>query len=398
MGQMIFTVDKICGYIKNIFESESLLQNISISGEVSGYGESGGNAYFVLKGKESQINCVYFATDIRKYLPRNGDNCILNGSVTYYKKGGKISFYVTNIMPYGQGLSYLKFLELKDKLEKEGVFSEIHKKPLPEFIQKIAVVTSKSGAVIHDIIKIATKKFPSADIILYSVKVQGEGAEKDIAEGIKITDNYGADVIIVARGGGSAEDLSPFNTEIVARAVYNSKTPIISAVGHETDYTLCDLAADKRAATPTESAEIALEGSLRLTSEIQDKLSSINMTVSAKYNSAYNHINLHIKNIFDKISGLTDLYTTDLKYTAKSIYEKAQSLYKDYFNCIFNITEKINAQSPLKLLQKGYAVVTDTNKKAVKSIKDLNNGQQIYITLIDGEAAAEIKNIKERLK
>lgn len=395
--QMIFTVDKICGYIKNILDSETLLQDIEIKGEVSNYSESNSNAYFVLKGKDSQISCVFFATDLRKFLPKNGDNCIVKGTVNFYKKGGKINFYVKDIRPSGQGDSYLKFLQLKDKLQKQGLFLDSHKTTLPDFVNKIGVITSRSGAVIHDIIETATKKYPSINIALYSVKVQGESSAKEIAEGIKVMENTNADVIIVARGGGSNEDLSAYNTEIVAKAVYNCKKPIVSAVGHETDYTLCDLTADVRVATPTAAAEITVQNALILKDKIKNTINNINNLVISKFNNSHYQLKNTLNNMFSNINVLLENYSMDLKYKLNNINYKTEKIFNNKFNNVNNTISKIDALSPLKVLQRGFSVITDNKNNALKNVKNLSIGQNVNIIMQDGKAEAEIKNIKERL-
>jgi exodeoxyribonuclease VII large subunit len=395
MQEMIFTVDKICGYVKNIFDNESLLHDIRISGEISDYGESGGNAYFVLKGSQSQLNCVYFAPDLRAFIPKDGEKCIVKGSVTFYKKGGKISFYVTDIMPYGQGLSYIKFLELKDRLEKEGVFDAAHKIPLPEFISRIGVVTSRSGAVIHDIINVASKKYSGIDIVLYSVKVQGAGAEKEIAEGLRTLDKSGVDVIIVARGGGSAEDLSAFNTETVAKAVYNCRTCIVSAVGHETDYTLCDIAADVRAATPTEAAEITTPDAKMLSDNIYLLMSQIEKRTAAIYSGAYDCLNSQIKSISSVMGAKIDKSLSEIKYRLFEISNRAEGIFRENTGLFNALAERINALSPLKVLQRGYSYITDQSGNTVKSVAALKPMQLVNITFKDGKAIAEIKKINE---
>ena len=394
MSELIFTVDKISGYIKNIFENESMLQGIQISGEVSGYSETNSNAYFVLKGKESQLNCVYFATDLRKYVPKNGDNCILKGSVTYYKKGGKISVYVTDMRPQGQGDSYLSLLQLKDKLEKEGIFEQKHKKDLPFFVSKLGVVTSKTGAVIHDIIKVATKKYKGIDILLYSVKVQGTQSAKEVAEGIAIMDKANVDVIIVARGGGSAEDLSPYNTETVARAVFGCKTPVISAVGHETDFTLCDLAADLRASTPTLAADIAVQDANSLAAKINDTVININKSVVNRFNNAHNGVKNTLKNMFNNVDSLIERYISDIKFKAFDINFKTEKKYTQSENQIYNLISQLDAKSPVKLLKRGFSMVTDDKGNAINSALMLKQGQTVGITMADGNVEAEIKKIK----
>jgi exodeoxyribonuclease VII large subunit len=399
MREMIFTVDKISDYIKNIFDAESLLKNIQIRGEISSYGESGGNAYFILKGKTSQIPCVYFGVALREYIPSDGDNCIVSGSVSYYKKGGKVTFNVTNIMPDGMGDSYIKFLQLKDKLEKSGVFDPAVKKPLPFFVSKLGVVTSKSGAVIHDIMSVAEKKYKGVEIFLYSSAVQGKNSEFEVERGIETLDKAGVDAIIVARGGGSAEDLMPFNTERVAMAVYRCKTPLISAVGHQTDYTLCDLAADVRAATPTAAAEMVLPDAKRLAKMISDTAARISESVEYKFEEAFAEVKSAVKDISHNVYKKTRDYAYFIKFTLKDISFKAHGNYLRCENLLSSRVAALDEKNPLKLLKKGYSVVTDDGGNVVGSVKNLKQEQILSVSMYDGDVKAQVKEIvfKERL-
>ena len=252
----MISVTQFSNYVKQIFNSEELLHNISIYGEVSGFNITRGTAYFNLKDSESLLPCVRFSVDELSYIPKEGDMVVVVGSPNYYTKGGRFSFVVREIKAYGLGLLYQQFLEMKQKLEKEGLFDDKNKKAIPKNIQKIGVVTSETGAVIQDIIDISHRRNPNLNILLYPAKVQGIGAEQTICAGLSSLDETDVDVIIIARGGGSLEDLSPFNTEVVARAIFGTKKPVISAVGHETDFTIADFVADLRAPTPSAAAEI----------------------------------------------------------------------------------------------------------------------------------------------
>lgn len=394
MQELIFTVEKIAGYIKNIFENEQLLQDILIKGEVSNYSETGGNAYFVLKGGDAQINCVYFATDLRNFIPKNGDMCIAKGSVSYYKKGGKVSFNVTNMRPAGAGDNYVKFLQLKDKLDKEGIFDAKNKIGLPYFVGKLGVVTSRTGAVIHDIIKIAVEKYKGIDIVLYSVKVQGLSAEKDIAQGISIMDRQGVDVIIVARGGGSAEDLQAYNTETVARAVYECKTPIISAVGHETDYTLCDMAADVRAATPTAAAELAVANADYMEQFLTVSLESIYKSTVDRFNRSLYNVKNSCKSMVNSISGNISTAMAETKYKILENCHIIENRFNSAENIFNNLLSSVDAKNPLKLLKSGYAVITDEKGSTVKLAVDLTAKQNINVFFSDGRVLAEVKDVK----
>ena len=285
MSESYLSVAQLNTYIKNIFEAEVMLQNICVYGEVSSYNISNGIAYFNLKDESGLLSCVLFgATNFES--PKIGDMILVRGSMSYYARGGKLSFNAYSIMPYGKGLLYEKFLKLKNDLEKLGWFDPSIKKSIPDRIRRIGVVTSPTGAVIRDIIDVTHRRNDTIDIVLFPVKVQGVGAENEIARGIDFFSNYqDVDVVIVARGGGSMEDLEPFNTEIVATATHNCKKPIVSAVGHETDFTLCDFVADCRASTPSVAAELSTQNIQGVIDDIKSRFNSQKFFISSIINN-----------------------------------------------------------------------------------------------------------------
>ena len=248
------SVSEVNATIKACVDSP-IFKGLEVFGEISGFKFSGPHAYFTLKDKESQLSCVCFYA-AKTYNPKDGESVICKGSVDYYVKGGRLSLQVSSIQPVGKGLLFLEFERLKAKLLEEGLFDAAHKKPIPKFAKRVLVVTSKTGAVIRDIVTTVRRKNPIIDIVVKDVRVQGEGAGKEIAKVLERVDNLGYDVIIIARGGGSLEDLAPFYDEQLVRTVYKMKTPVVSAVGHETDFSLCDFVADARAATPTAAGEL----------------------------------------------------------------------------------------------------------------------------------------------
>ena len=253
------SVTKFNSIVRDIFNSEELLHNIQIVGEVFGVSRAKSAVYFSLKDEESSLPCVTFNSFLFENV-KEGDLVTITGSPNFYVKGGRFNFVTYNITLAGQGLLYQRFVELKNKLEREGLFSAEHKKLMPHKIKRIGVVTSKDGAVIEDIKNVAWRRNPSVEIVLYPCKVQGIGAEKEIVDGINFFSNYDkVDAVIVARGGGSLEDLSAYNTEMVARAVFNSNKFLVSAVGHEVDFTIIDFVSDLRAPTPSAAAELLTE-------------------------------------------------------------------------------------------------------------------------------------------
>ena len=269
MGLRTLSVTEVSNYVANVFEAEEMLHDISVRGEVSGFQIKSGIAYFSLKDSNCIISCIAFGAEKFGEI-KNGDDVLAVGTVRYYAKGGRLNFNVYKLEPYGMGDIYKQFLLLKEKLEKEGLFDIKHKKPLPENIKTIGVVSSSTGAVIHDIIDVSTRRNPSINIKLFPAKVQGEGADLTIIDGLEYFENTDVEVVIVARGGGSYEDLQPFNSEALARKVYECNKVIVSAVGHETDYTIIDFVADLRAPTPSAAAEIVTQDVLVLRQNIEN--------------------------------------------------------------------------------------------------------------------------------
>ena len=365
------TVSQYNQYIKQIFEAEELLHNINIVGEVFGISTSRNVVYFSLKDEASAISCVCFYADLFEQI-KEGDKVVVTGSPNYYMKSGKLSFNVTKIEKEGQGDLFKRFMELKEQLEKEGLFSEEHKKAMPKEIKRIAVITSKEGAVIHDIINVSTRRDPSVDILYYPVKVQGNGAENEIASAINKLSTYDKiDVIVVARGGGSLEDLWAYNTEIVARATYNCEKPIVSAVGHETDFTIIDFVSDLRAPTPSAAAELLTVEKETRKSKVKNLLRNFVSAVTLRYENIYRDNEARMKelvlisqayiqskeyelglldNAFKQLDPLAILkfsyFNTLLFYLSKFVFELKNltlnffHLFKTDFNKFFSFFEK----------------------------------------------------------
>ena len=259
-----------------------LFQGLEVFGEVSGASEKAGHLYFTLKDETAAISCICFGV-ARTYRPRSGESVVLRGRLDYYEKNGKLSFIANTILPVGEGALALKFERLKKQLEAEGLFDPAHKKPIPEYASEVLVLTSRSGAVIRDIVTTVRRKNPVIDITLRDVRVQGEGAAHELVRALERVDKLGYDVIIIARGGGSLEDLAPFYDEELVRAVYAMRTPVVSAIGHETDFSLLDLVADARAATPTAAAELVAYDYYSLVRELRDTTARLKRSVGQAY-------------------------------------------------------------------------------------------------------------------
>lgn len=371
MERQPISVSNLAEYIKRIFDAETLLYNIEVIGEISSFGLSNGNAFFTIKDDKALLNCVLFGI-CGGYQPKVGEKVVVMGTPKYYVKGGKLNFNAISIKPFGEGDIFKRFLELKNRLEKEGLFDVAHKKTMPSKIERIGVVTSETGAVIHDIINIARRRNASQDIVLYPIKVQGIGADKEIANGIDFFSNYAnVDAVIVGRGGGSDEDLQCFNSEIVARAVYNCKKFIVSAVGHETDTTLCDYSADLRAPTPSAAAELLTRDRSDQKSKLKLLMQNIQNGMQYKLVSSSN--NLHA--LMDNINNEMQNY----------LFKKQKQ-----FDLLGEMLKNCN---PKAILNKGYAKI-ESNGQSIASANRLSVGQDVNIYFADGMAIAGVKEVK----
>ena len=389
-----FSVKEISNYIKQVIDAEAVWNNILVMGEVSSYNVTRGIAYFNIKDEDSLLSCVLFNAE--KYGPvKIGDKVLLRGSVKYYVKGGRLSFNAISLQQYGQGELYQKFLQLKEKLTNEGLFDESHKKPLPQDIKRVGVVTSRTGAVIRDIINVSTRRNPMIDIVLYNAQVQGVCAVEQIIEGIKFFDQYDpVDVIVVARGGGSIEDLQPFNEEAVARAVYECNKPLVSAVGHETDFTIIDFVADLRAPTPSAAAELVTTDMSGVVAKLKNALAGLtyeeNKRLDMYYTNTTNRV-LKLKNTLDlelnQHNNTLMHYKQNMNVLIDNVLQ--ENAYKMALN--LNTLDKLN---PLAILKKGYSQLLKDGK-SVSTTADLNVGDDIDLRLYKGEAKARILEIKE---
>ena len=389
------TVTDLNKYIKSKIDSDEMLNNVLVKGEISNFkNHYTGHMYFTLKDENSLIKCVMFKTYTThlSFMPKDGMKVIILGSVSVFERDGVYQVYAKAMKQDGLGSLYEAYEKLKAKLSGEGLFDESHKKKIPFMPKTIGVLTSNTGAVIRDIINVSTRRNPNVHIRLYPVPVQGAGAAEKIAEGIEFMNrNNLADVLIIGRGGGSLEDLWPFNEEIVARAIYNSKIPIISAVGHETDFTIADFVADLRAPTPSAAAELAV-------ANIDDVKSTLFLYNTRYKNALKKKLQLMrlsyekcmarqaFKNPTQKIN--EQYIVIDMK--VKAMQNKIQLKLKEERTKFIKQVSKLDTLSPLKTLARGYSIVTDSSNKIIKSVKDLKEDQNINIRLADGEKQAKI--------
>ncbi len=361
------SVTKFNSYIKNIFDNEELLHNISVVGEIFGVSVSRNVIYFSLKDENATLSAVCFYPNLAEEITE-GAQVVVTGSPNFYVKGGRLSFNVVRVEKVGQGKLYEEFLKLKEKLEKEGLFEASHKKEIPKHIKRIGVVTSKEGAVIQDIKNVAWRRNPSVDIVLFNTRVQGLNAENEIAHAITLMGEYeNIDVIVVARGGGSLEDLRAYNTEIVARATYNCPKPIISAVGHETDFTIIDFVSDLRAPTPSAAAELltfnVVDKKCQL-SAAKEELIRAGLIIIEKYKQETLYHSYKIENFLEKKIVEESAKTEKLKEKLIGRTEGALEQKAFEMGLLENSLVKAN---PLEIINKGYAKIEQENKSILKA-------------------------------
>lgn len=395
--EQIFSVSQINSYIKNMFVKDYVLNRIYMKGEVSNCKyHTSGHIYFTLKDKTGQMACVMFAgqrTGLTFQL-MNGQSVVVFGSINVYERDGTYQMYAKAIQLDGIGLLYEKFELLKQRLREEGLFDSAHKKEIPSFPKQIGIVTASTGAAIRDMVNIANRRNPFVRLILYPAQVQGEGAAKTIVEGIKTLDKLGVDTIIIGRGGGSIEDLWAFNEEMVARAVFACKTPIISAVGHETDTTISDFVADLRVPTPSAAAELAVNDSSLLERTFVDYHSALVQGIMGKIERERTKLNQYKL----RLSYTNPTYqinqkrqqTIDLEETLKRLM-KHKIEQKRHQLAVY--IEKLKGLSPIEKLNQGYCVASNKEGEVVNKISKVHVGESIVIDVMDGRIKAVIEEI-----
>ena len=389
------SVTEVNLYVKDVIARDDLLCNISVKGEISNFkAHSSGHMYMSLKDESGVIRAVMFRSSAAKltFKPENGTKVIAHGRIGVYERDGQYQLYIDGMEPEGQGDLYVAFEKLKLKLSKEGLFDQSHKKPLPKYPKKVGVVTAPTGAAIRDIINVLTRRFTYSDIVLYPVLVQGENSAESIVSAIEyFNKEKTADVLIVGRGGGSIEDLWSFNEEIVARAIYNSEIPIVSAVGHEIDFTISDFVADLRAPTPSAAAELVVPSQIELNEKFNNVYKMIYrqaMRVIEKRRLQVDRLSERpilknpIRVIDDERQYLDSIsHMLETNFKAK-ISEKRQSLVEK--------AAKLDSLSPLGTLARGYAVPKDNSGKVISSIKQVSVGDTVFVRVSDGEFKAEV--------
>ncbi|MBQ0098330.1 MAG: exodeoxyribonuclease VII large subunit [Oscillospiraceae bacterium] len=394
----ILSVSQLNFYVKSLLDNDEHLRYVFIEGEISNLTDhySSGHLYFSLKDSKSVIRCVMFSGCAKglKFKPKDNMKVIARGRVGVYEATGQYQFYVEDMQPDGIGTLALQFEELKKKLEKEGLFSNEHKKPIPKTPNSIGIITSPTGAAVQDILNILSRRFPSVDIVMHPVLVQGDNAAKDLTNAIKtFTDNPCVDVIIIGRGGGSIEDLWAFNDENLARAIFDCPIPVISAVGHETDFTICDFVSDLRAPTPSAAAELAVPDREELLAELFSTKHYIDTIIDTKLLKFEKELERDIK--------LVKAYSPEniLKINEKELYtlttrtETAiNTKFSDTIKTYEILAQKAEMINPIGILNRGFSYVTK-NGKCVCKTDDISISDTLDITLSKGKIKAEVKEI-----
>ena len=398
---LVLSVSQLNRYIKMNFDADENLANIFISGEISNFTNHyrTGHLYFTLKDDSAAVRAVMFNSSAKrlKFMPEDGMKVIARGRVSVYEASGQYQLYVDDMQPDGVGALNLAYEQLKEKLQKEGLFSEHHKKPLPPYPEKVGVITSPTGAAVRDIINVLGRRFPYAEIVFCPVLVQGDGAHLQLTDAVNLFNSErAADVIIIGRGGGSIEDLWEFNDEGLARAVYNSEIPVISAVGHETDFTICDFVADMRAPTPSAAAELAVPDA----NELQYALSALKNRMFLNVSSGIADRRSRLEYLTSKgVLKSPDEMLSNRSQRLDTAFSKMLSSYENRIGGkkveFISAATALSKLDPMSVLMRGFAFVSDKNGKNVYSSQALAKGDKINVRFHDGSAVCEVKEITQ---
>lgn len=398
---LVLSVSQLNRYIKMNFDADANLANIFISGEISNFTNHyrTGHLYFTLKDDSAAVRAVMFNSSAKrlKFMPEDGMKVIARGRVSVYEASGQYQLYVDDMQPDGVGALNLAYEQLKEKLQKEGLFSELHKKPLPPYPGKVGVITSPTGAAVRDIINVLGRRFPYAEIVFCPVLVQGEGAHLQLTDAVNLFNSErAADVIIIGRGGGSIEDLWEFNDEGLARAVYNSEIPVISAVGHETDFTICDFVADMRAPTPSAAAELAVPDA----NELQYALSALKNRMFLNVSSGIADRRSRLEYLTSKgVLKSPDEMLSNRSQRLDTAFSKMLSSYENRIGGkkveFISAATALSKLDPMSVLMRGFAFVSDKNGKNVYSSQALAKGDKINVRFHDGSAVCEVEEITQ---
>ena len=396
------SVKQLNFYVKALIEGDENLACMAVAGEISNFKShfQSGHWYFTLKDNDAAVRCIMFkaANQKIKFVPKDGEAVIILGRVSLYERDGQYQFYAEQMLKQGEGEIVSKFNLVKEKLEKEGLFDASTKRKLPKFPQKIAVVTSEDGAALQDILNVTSRRYPLCEILICPVLVQGNIAAKSMIRVLdRVYETDGIDLIIIGRGGGSAEDLEQYNDELLARKIYEAPVPVISAVGHETDFTICDFVADLRAPTPSAAAELAVPDSAELLSHISSLKALLVTNLSANYKNSklkFEKLSLIHKNSFKNIA---NFYEGKIEHLRSKINTLTQNIYSKKSISFTTAVTSLDNLSPLKVMARGYAVVT-YNGDTLKSVNDISLNQNVEVRLSDGTLDCNVKKVKKEQK
>lgn len=396
------TVSQLNDYVKALIDSSEVLSNVCIVGEISNFTNhyKTGHLYFTLKDEGALVKAVMFRTYAGKlrFVPKENMKVLVYGRISVFPRDGVYQLYAEDMEQFGVGDLYLKFEELKKKLSSLGMFDEAHKTPLPEFPKRIGIITSPEAAAVADMKNILMRRYPLCEIHIYPALVQGPGAPKELCDGIVHFDNDpDCDCIIIGRGGGSIEDLWAFNDEMLAKTIFACKTPVISAVGHETDFTICDFVADRRAPTPSAAAEIAVPDM----QDLKRQISMISSSLKARMGEIIGYKRQYLQSLAERRSLKSPMYYVDSKQELLLSYEKQinalfENLYKAKANRLSVAASKLTALNPMAVLSRGYAAVFDSDGRVINSVGNLRKDDDITFRVSDGEAKAKIYEINPK--
>lgn len=394
-----YTVSQVNTYIKNMFAQDLFLRKVYVKGEVSNCKyHTSGHIYFTIKDESTTLSCIMFAGKRKglKFRLEEGQKVVVGGSVEIFERDGKYQLYASEITLDGAGELYLRFEALKRELAEMGMFAEEYKQPIPKYARKVGIVTAATGAAVRDIIQVSKRRNPYVQLILYPAQVQGEGAKESIVKGIQMLDDYGVDVMIVGRGGGSIEDLWAFNEEVVARAIFNCTIPVISAVGHETDITIADYVADLRAPTPSAAAELAVCDIQELFQKIRSYEESLKRSLEMQVNGKrqkYENYRLRLRALSPESKVRErQMQLLELERRMQDGMKRYLELHRHKLQIYI---ERMNGLSPASKLNQGYSFVAK-DAKAVKSIEDVKKDDILDINVIDGTIHAKVVTVKKQ--
>ena len=396
------SVSQLNNYVKDLLDDDRMLSDTEVVGEISNFKHylSGGHMYFTLKDEKASVAAVMYknANQYLSFLPSDGMKVKVRGSVSVYPQSGKYQIYVREMLPDGEGALYKQYELLKAKLFSDGLFDEAHKKALPRIPMKVGIITSKFGAALQDMINVSKRRFPIAELHVFPSAVQGISAHEELIRGIKyFNETASVDVIIIGRGGGSIEDLWAFNNEALAREIFNCTIPVVSAVGHETDFTICDLVSDMRAPTPSAAAELVFPDISEITFLLENSKTDMKSILQSKLENAEAVIDrFSSKKIKARIEGKYKKLAEDIDSTEKNLRKSISAKVSAEEEKLRYVTSVLEARSPLATLNRGYSIITNQNESLIKKISDVSVDMPINIRLSDGKVKAKITKIKNR--